>query len=58
MSKYRIVIDNYLGYEAQIKRWWFPFWTQLNGLNTHITIEQAKEYIERNKNKVVWGEKR
>jgi hypothetical protein len=57
--KYRIVKDGFAGYEAQVWRWWFPFWTQIGFTNTHSTIEGAIEYIERWKPKriktiVVW----
>ena len=53
-NKYRVVSDNYLGYESQIKYWWFPFmWFQLNGrfgmCNTNINLDQAKKLIERHK---------
>lgn len=42
-TKYRVVTDNYLGYEAQYKPWFLPFWQQLNGVNTRSTIEEALE---------------
>ena len=42
-TKYRVVTDSYLGYEAQYKPWFLPFWLQLNGINTHPTIEKALE---------------
>ncbi len=42
-TKYRVVTDNYLGYEAQYKPWFLPFWQQLNGANTRSTIEEALE---------------
>lgn len=42
-NKYRIVRDNYAGYEVQIKRWWFPFWIQVD-FNTHYSIECAESY--------------
>ena len=44
-NKYRIVTDNYAGYEAQVKYWWFPFiWIQIPtsyecSINTHTHIE-------------------
>jgi hypothetical protein len=41
---YRIVVDNYAGYEVQVWRPWFPFWTQANGTNTHLTVERAEQY--------------
>lgn len=46
-NKYRIVKDNYAGYEAQFQYWWFPFiWIQCDvhdGINTCFTIEQAEQ---------------
>jgi hypothetical protein len=45
-TKYRIVTDKYAGYEAQVWRWYWPFWSQI-GINTHKTIESAREYIDR-----------
>ena len=48
--RYRIVRDNYLGYEVQSRIWWFPFWLECRSRigisNTHHTIEKAKEFIE------------
>ena len=47
-TKYRIVTDNYSGYECQSKTFWFPFWVQMNkiyGINTFSEIEKAKEFI-------------
>lgn len=63
-SCYRVVTDSYLGYEVQQKKR-FLFWTwweQVNFTNTHITLEEAKEYISKGcpknerseKQKVVW----
>jgi hypothetical protein len=68
-NSFRIVADNYAGYEVQIKYWWFPFkwfqkWSESDTpINTFITIDAAKDWInsgcERNtpkrKRKVVWG---
>ena len=44
--KYRIVKDNFCGYEAQQWRWYWPFWTQLGFVNTHTSIEDARAYID------------
>jgi hypothetical protein len=44
-TKYRIVTDNYLGYEVQFKKWWLPFWTQTWLPNTHPSIDEARQYI-------------
>lgn len=47
---YRIVKDNYLGYEVQIKRWFFPFiWFQKEKkerINTFSNVEDAIKWIE------------
>jgi hypothetical protein len=46
MARYRIVTDEYAGYEAQCWRWWWPFWTQCGPLgNTHFSVEEAENYI-------------
>lgn len=42
-NKYRIVRDNYLGFEAQVKRWYWPFWDQIYFCNTWGTLEKAEE---------------
>jgi hypothetical protein len=49
MIRYRIVRDNYHGYEVQFKRRWWPFWVQCGdgggwGLNSWSTIEQAEKF--------------
>ena len=43
--EYRIVSDNYSGYEVQIRRWWFPFWCCIDS-NTHTTTERAQSWAE------------
>ncbi len=46
-NKYRIVTDEFNGYEAQVKRWWWPFWwVELNGVNTSSSIQRAYKYVE------------
>jgi len=49
MKKYRIVTDNYGGYEVQESILKF-FWIESKGVrtysNTHFSIERAKEHIE------------
>lgn len=50
LKKYRVVQDCWLGYEAQVWRVWWPFWVQMweGGItNTHSSVEEAKEFIER-----------
>lgn len=44
MSQYRIVTDEYAGFEAQVKYWWCPFWMQVNGCNSMSTIEASERY--------------
>ena len=48
-NKYRVVQDNYAGFEAQVKFWWFPVcWWQLSesgrgaGTNTYSTLREAE----------------
>lgn len=53
-TKYRVVTDNYLGYEAQFRDWWSPTWLQCNGTNTSATLDKAKELC---KSRVVWSSK-
>ena len=55
--KYRIVRDNYAGYECQVWRPWFPFWVQMHIVNTHLSLESAIDYIKKNGKNVVWESK-
>ena len=57
LRKYRIVRDNFCGYECQVWRLWFPFWVQMNLVNTHISLASAINYIEKCGKKVVWESK-
>lgn len=51
-NRYRIVRDKYLGYEAQVRLWWWPFtWHQMGrtgniGCNTHFSVEGAEKFIK------------
>lgn len=50
-NKYRIVTDQYNGYEAQVKFWWFPIiWWQMHNYggitNTFSSIYGAKQFIK------------
>jgi hypothetical protein len=56
LKRYRIVRDNYCGYEVQAWRIWFPFWLECGIANTHVSIERAKAYIEYLKSPVVYTE--
>jgi hypothetical protein len=46
-SRYRVVRDHYLGFEAQISRWWFPVWMELNYSNTNASLEAAEALCRR-----------
>lgn len=54
-TKYRIVSDNYQGFEAQFRYWWW-FWMAIGGLNSRPSLEGSKKLVERHKNCVVWKE--
>lgn len=45
LFKFRFVRDSYAGYEVQIWRFWFPFWSQVGIVNTHRTIEDAEQFM-------------
>lgn len=55
-KRYRIVTDGYAGYEVQHRYLFWPVWIQTQFCNTHLTIDDAKKYIEGQKNKVVYEE--
>ena len=47
-TRYRIVTDNYCGYEVQRWCWWWPFWTDTFGgkiTNTHSSVEKAEAWL-------------
>lgn len=52
IRQYRIVTDDFGGFEVQKKRWYLPFWLQIKDvkgstyINTHTTIESAEKLIE------------
>lgn len=45
-TKYRIVIDNYLGYQVEVWKVWFPIWLQLDGVNTFSSVTDATNFAE------------
>lgn len=58
-NEYRIVADDYLGYEVQIRYWWFPKWVQATSYgqfaNTHRSIEKAEAWANKHsKEHVLW----
>jgi hypothetical protein len=50
-TKYRIVTDNYAGFEAQFKHWYSLFWSQCNGTNTSASAERARIVIDEHCNR-------
>lgn len=57
-NRYRVVGDAYLGYEAQVKFWWFPvYWFQLSrygrglGINTAVNVLSASELCRKHATK-------
>lgn len=49
--RYRIIKDNYLGYEVQSRMWFLPIWIECSSemgimTNTYRSIEEAKEFIQ------------
>ena len=51
MKRYRIMYDNYSGYEAQVWSLWRPYWRMI-GTNTFRSIEDAEAFIHRSHNPV------
>ena len=46
MARFRIVTDEFAGFEVQIKHFWFWFQKSKSiGCNTFKTIERAKDWI-------------
>ena len=45
-AHYRIVTDAYAGFEVQVWRWWWPFWVEAGGCNTHSSIERAEKWAD------------
>ena len=42
-KRYRIVQDEFAGYEVQAWRIWWPFWMEI-GTNTHCDIKGAEDF--------------
>lgn len=46
--KYKIIRDDFLGYEVRVRRWYWPFWTQPGNcgtsVNTFHTVERARAF--------------
>lgn len=52
-TRYRIVKDNYLGFEVQHWRWWWPTWTRCGWSNTHQSLERAERWLRGHRGEVV-----
>jgi len=48
-TKYRVVTDTHLGYAAEYRNWYCPFWQEVATSNTHRTIEEALKMCKRYK---------
>jgi len=48
-KKWRVVRDRFLGYQVDVKVWWWPFWVQKGWSNTHRTKEIAELYAREDK---------
>ena len=48
--QYRIVRDTYLGYAAEWRTWYWPFWMECFCGNTSATLEKAREVCDRHRN--------
>lgn len=55
-TKYRVVRDQYSGYEAQYRYWWMPMFLQIDTCNTNPSLEMAIDLCKKHnlKNKIVW----
>lgn len=56
-NKYRIVEDDFSGYEAQVKYWYFPFkWFEIHTndmkVNTSKTKKEAQKIIDKHKKNI------
>ena len=62
---YRVIEDEFNGYEAQVKFWWFPYswvqmWKGFSPINTWASLKEAQDFINnpkskrKNKRKIYW----
>lgn len=55
-NKFRIVTDDFNGYEVQIKRFWFPFWFecwQTGIVNSFTSVEKAEQWVNNKRPKAI-----
>ena len=48
-TRYRIVKDDHLGFEAQFRYWWMPLYNELDWSNTHHSVDSAERMINNRK---------
>lgn len=48
-TRYRILVDDYAGYQVEFRRWWMPLYKQISGVNTRPTEELALALIKGHK---------
>lgn len=53
-TRYRVVTDAYLGFQADYRYWWMPFYMQVKGTNTWYSLEEALVFLSKAQYKVVW----
>jgi len=62
MTQYRVVREQWSGFEAQKREWYWPFWTAISNRpatlceNTKSTVEEAVKLINDYKNGTRIGE--
>lgn len=45
--RFKIMRDSYAGYEVRVWRAWWPLWLQVDGCNTHTTLDSCVYQILR-----------
>jgi len=60
LRKYRVVTDEYGGFEAQVWRLWWPFWQMINGINTNLSLKKAIALCKSHQNgaEILWTSER
>ena len=55
-TKYRVVTDDWLGFEVQQWSLWWPFWSQREWANTFSSLDAALQLINKLQQvgRVVW----
>lgn len=53
--KFRIIPDNYNGFECQVKVWWNPYWMEVNFSNSNSSIKEAETFQRLYGESFAWG---